>query len=148
MRLALSLTFLTLLPLPALAWEHVEGETCNIEASFETADVTVTYFPRDRAYAIFLRNKIGPYPDDRSVLSIAFIGARPNTIRTRDFFFPDGDPSVVSVIDRGFGNVLDGLAYNDTAHLFLDDERILSIPLDGATEPVAAFRTCTAKVDI
>jgi hypothetical protein len=45
------------------------------------------------------------------------------------------------VSDRGFGNVLDGLEFNQVA-LAATGDRVVSIDLDGAAPEVAAFRAC------
>ena len=51
------------------------------------------------------------------------------------------DGRALTVVDTGFGNVLDGLQYNHTAYAIAGDLEI-PFPLEGAAEPVAAFRAC------
>jgi hypothetical protein len=52
------------------------------------------------------------------------------------------DGRTLSVRDRGFGNVLNGLEFNVVA-LAATGDRVVSIDLDGAAPEVAAFRACT-----
>ena len=53
----------------------------------------------------------------------------------------------LEVADRGFGNVLAGLALNDTATAVLG-EQVLVIPLSGARAEVDAFQSCIVSPKI
>lgn len=71
-----------------------------------------------------------------------FDGARPNTIATNRHQLGQNG-AALTVIDRGFGNVLDGLEFNDTATAFTETQSV-AIPLAGAAPEVRKFRTCVA----
>jgi hypothetical protein len=49
----------------------------------------------------------------------------------------------VTVKDSGFGNVLDGLEFNNTATAILGNEAV-TFGLENAGPAVRAFRACTA----
>jgi hypothetical protein len=49
--------------------------------------------------------------------------------------------TALTVTDRGFGNVLDGLQHNEAATA-LAGSASLSVSLDGAAPAVEAFRDC------
>ena len=51
------------------------------------------------------------------------------------------DGRAVTVEDKGFGNVLNGLQFNGMAHAMLGDQ-VVSFPLSGAHDPVQEFREC------
>ena len=76
------------------------------------------------------------------IFAIRFDGPRGLTISTdRHVILDDG--ATLTVTDRGFGNVLNGLEFNDTATALLGD-RAVAFALDGAGPAVRAFRACTA----
>jgi len=135
--LVLSLTFLAS---PASAWDFSPLPICTLSAPVEGGEVQVTYDPDLNIYEIRLSFKDGrtwvPSPD----FEIAFLGERSNTIGTnRHVIARDG--TSLSVTDSGFGNVLDGLEFNSVAEARAG-EVTMAIPLDGAAEPVQAFRAC------
>ena len=73
---------------------------------------------------------------------MAFANDRPISIQTdRHIISPDGRS--ISVKDRGFGNVLNGIEFSDTATAILGGTQI-AIPLAGADAPMQAFRACIA----
>ena len=98
--------------------------------------VRVTYDPVLRDYAIHLTHPDG-WPT-APVFALRFVGANGLTIAT-DRHEIDGQ--TLTVRDRGFGNVLNGLQYNHTA-LALTGGVAQKIDLSGAEAPVAAFRNC------
>jgi hypothetical protein len=63
-------------------------------------------------------------------------------ITTDRHVLSDGGTSL-TVTDRGFGNVLDGLQFNNVATALLGNTAVV-IPLANAAEPVARFRACAA----
>ncbi|MEO0624574.1 MAG: hypothetical protein AAFU49_05345 [Pseudomonadota bacterium] len=99
----------------------------------------MTYDPRSLDYAIALKRAV-PWPDDPA-FAIRFDGPRGLTISTSRHQLSEGR-TVLTVTDRGFGNVLDGLQFNDTATA-LTGSAALSVSLDGAAPKVEAFRACT-----
>lgn len=125
--------------LPATAWEAgTDGPLCTLTHSAPDATVRLTYDPSVPLYTITMTGD-APWPV-AAIFGMTFDGPRPNTIQT-DRHVLSPDRSALSVSDRGFGNVLDGLQYNDTATGFSGGARV-TVSLDGAAEPVAAFRAC------
>lgn len=138
MRLALILTFLAT---PAAAWEFRPTPVCTLFHATPEASVAVTHDPRDpEPYAIVVTTPtawpIAP------IFSMRFDGPRGNTISTPRHRL-SGDGRMLTVTDRGFGNVLDGLEFNDTATAIAGDTAV-TLPLDGAAPAVRAFRACIA----
>ena len=67
--------------------------------------------------------------------------ARVDNLHTTTSHF--GRPCHVTVKDSGFGNVLDGLEFNNTATAILGNEAV-TFGLENAGPAVRAFRACTA----
>jgi hypothetical protein len=140
MRIGFVLLSLTLAT-SASAWEFSPVPVCTLRHGDETGSVTLTWDPtRDQAYAIAV-SRGAPWPDG-SMFAITFEGARGLTISTGRHVISD-DGSTLTVTDRGFGNVLDGLEFGDRAVADLDGARIV-FSLAGAAGPVRDFRACTA----
>ncbi len=135
----LSLTALLLIAGPAQAWQAglVDG-LCTLDHSGEEAEVRLTYDPSLPEYTIAIR-LAEPWPE-AGIFAMRFDGPRGNTISTARHVL-SGDGRTLSVSDRGFGNVLDGLEFN-TGALAAAGERAVPIDLDGAAPEVAAFRAC------
>ncbi|MEM1363079.1 MAG: hypothetical protein AAGF94_15415 [Pseudomonadota bacterium] len=134
MRFLLLLTLAT----PAAAWEFsVENDTCRLTHTEAEAEAVVTYTPADSLYAITLTGPEtwAPFP----FFVIRFDGARPLTITTDRQTYAG---SALTVTDRGFGNVLDGLASNQSAIAQLGPQS-MAFSLEGAAPEVAKFRACT-----
>lgn len=129
---------LALLASPAHAWEFTPPPICTLSHSEASADVTLTY---DHTTALYAINVTAPdgWPN-APAFSIRFDGAQPNTISTTRHA---STGNTLTVSDRGFGNVLDGLQFNQTATAFTDTSAV-TVSLDGAAEPVEQFRACTA----
>lgn len=143
MRLFAVLT--VLLASPAVAWEFSPSPVCTLSHSAPDLDVVVTYDPRRAApYAIGLTAS-APWPE-APVFGLRFFGGREVTITTdRQEMSRDG--LTLSVKDRGFGNVLNGLEFNAAATAFLGGT-IRQFSLDGAAEPVRAFRACASQPSV
>jgi hypothetical protein len=142
MRLAVALC---LLALPVRAWEFTPAPVCTL--SHETADaaVTVTWDPRrPEPYAIAV-TRGAPWAG-APVFAMRFDGPRGNMIVTDRHAVSDGGRTL-TVTDRGFGNVLDGLEFNDSATALLGDEAV-PFPLEGAAGPVRAFRACAEAATV
>ena len=137
MRIAL---LLLLLASPLRAWDFTPVPICALTHDTGAAHLRVTHDPRIPEYAITLTLAQGAWPD-APIFAIRFDGPRGLTISTTRQVLSEGG-AALTVTDRGFGNVLDGLQYNDTATALLGD-RALPVPLAGAAGPVAAFRACT-----
>jgi hypothetical protein len=124
---------------PAWAWEFTADPLCTLTWDAAESGIVVTYDPRGPEYAITLR-RATPWPD-APVFAIRFEGVRGMTISTSRHRLSEGGRAL-TVTDRGFGNVLDGLQFNESA-VALAGSATLTAPLDGAEPAVAAFRDCT-----
>lgn len=131
-----SLIALVLLAAPAHAWEFSPTPICTLSHTQVGAQVRVTYDHTTSLYAIAVTSSDG-WPS-APAFSIRFSGARPNTISTQNHQTTD---QTLTVTDRGFGNVLDGLEFNHTATAFTQTAAV-TVSLDGAAEPVRRFRAC------
>lgn len=125
---------------PAAAWDFTPVPVCTLSNS-GSPDVTITFDPSaEEPYAIELSAE-QPWPEN-PVFGLRFEGGRELTITTgRHRLTEDG--TTVTVSDRGFGNVLSGLEFNSSATAFSGDTA-LGFSLEGAAEPVRAFRACVA----
>lgn len=126
---------------PVSAWEFHAIPICTLQSETEEVQVEVTYDPRVPEYAINLTLRDATWPS-AAAFGIRFEGSRPNLIVT-DRHMLSGEDRTLSVRDRGFGNVLDGLEFNDFAIALAGDAAIV-FPLEGAAGPVEEFRACVA----
>ena len=135
----LPIVFALLAVSPATAWEAgVDGALCTLTHHEEDASVRLTFDPSVPLYTISITGT-HPWPAAPG-FSMTFDGPRPNTIRTnRHVRSPD--LATLSVSDRGFGNVLDGLQFNTTASA-TSGEMTVRLSLAGAAPEVMAFRDC------
>lgn len=130
---------LLLFALPASAWEFTASPICTVSHETPGALITVTYDPREaEPYALSI-TRTEPWPD-LPIFGMQFEGPRPLVITT-DRHVIDG--LMLKVRDRGFGNVLNGLEFNQTAFALLGDLSV-PFPLDDAANAISAFRTCEA----
>jgi hypothetical protein len=130
---------LLLLAAPAQAWDFSPTPICTILNDTPGLSIRVTYDPSERQpYAITLTR---PEPWTASdTFGLRFEGPAGMTIGTdRHVLSPDGRS--LTVTDTGFGNVLDGLAFNSTATA-LSGAEALAFDLAGARPAVEAFRSC------
>ncbi len=123
---------------PAAAWEFSPVPVCTLSHEDEASSLTVTYDGlASEPYAIEITGPgIAPAP----LFGIRFSGGTGLTIST-DRHTVTGES--VRVSDRGFGNVLNGIEFSDTATALLGDTSI-AFGLDGADAPMQAFRACIA----
>lgn len=136
MRLALPFLFLAS---PATAWEFSPVPICTLCQTTQAVEVTVTYDASLPEYAIRITLTDGTWPES-PIFALAFEGGIPLTIQTDRHVLSDGDKSV-TVRDRGFGNVLNGMEFNGIAIALLGD-KALPIPLTGIKGPMQSFRNC------
>lgn len=134
---------LLVLATPAAAWEAgAQGPVCFLRHTMDEAEVTVTHDPRSALpYAIELVRRDTVW-DDAPSFAIRFDGPGRRTIATDRHQLSDGG-AALTVTDRGFGNVLDGIAFNHVAIAVTGDQALV-IPLAGAAPEVEKFRACTA----
>lgn len=129
---------LILLTTPANAWEFTPGAPCLLTHNTPQAQIELTYDPTAPLYSITI-TRADPWPDAPS-FGIRFDGPQGRVIAT-DRHQLSSDGRSITATDRGFGNVLDGLQFNHKATAASGDIEV-TIPLDGAAAPVAAFRAC------
>ncbi|MCC6007576.1 MAG: hypothetical protein JJU40_07850 [Rhodobacteraceae bacterium] len=135
----LALVILFASAVPGGAWDFSPSPVCTLTHEAEWGSLRVTFDPgQDEPYRIALTRAV-PWPGGPA-FAILFEGARGFTIATNRHRL-SGDGRTLTVTDRGFGNVLDGLEFNERAHATLGDVA-LPVSLDGAAEPVRAFRAC------
>ena len=124
---------------PAHAWEASIGTICTLSHETAQAEVVLRYDPAKPLYSITVTRKDTSW-SPAPIFGMTFADRAPNTITTPMHRLSD-DNRALTVTDRGFGNVLDGLQFNDQAIAFLGDQAI-SFDLDGAAPEVQAFREC------
>lgn len=136
--------FLLVVSAPASAWEarHM-GAICTLDHSEGGSEIRLTYDPSRPLYTIAWTID-GTWPP--GTFAIAFDGARPNVISTDRHGVSD-EGRTVRVSDRGFGNVLDGLRFNETATAISGDVTAI-VSLEGASAEVDAFLTCEAAPSV
>ena len=112
---------------------------CTLFHQGEEMAVMVTYDPGIREYAIQLSRE-GGWPSG-AIFSMRFEGPRGLTISTTRHVIEAEDTRTLTVRDRGFGNVLNGLNFNTRAFAVLGDLEV-PLSLDGAAPAVEEFRNC------
>ncbi|MEQ9491024.1 MAG: excinuclease ABC subunit B [Alphaproteobacteria bacterium] len=139
-----ALIALMLLATPALAWETRSGKVCELTHKDELSRIRITYdlAISEYAIAITLNRTWAPKP----VFGIRFEGQRSMTISTNRHLL-SADRKTLTVKDRGFGNVLNGIEFNDTATAVLGDQAVI-VTLDGAGPAVRAFRACASGLGV
>lgn len=138
MRIALA--FL-LLATPATAWEFSALPVCTLTDTSDAGEIIVTYDAEITEYAVTVTLPNGTWPSDPT-FGMAFAGERPISIQT-DRYTLSNDGRSLTVKDRGFGNVLNGLEFNTRAYAILGDTTI-GFSLSGIGPAVSAFRACPA----
>ncbi len=132
---------LLLLASPATAWEFSASPICTLTDTSDEGEMTVTFDPAITEYTVTVTLSDGVWPED-PVFGMAFASDRPISIQTdRHRISPDGRS--LSVKDRGFGNVLNGLQFNTRAYAILGDKTV-GFALDGIGPAIEAFRDCPA----
>lgn len=123
---------------PAAAWDFSATSLCRVTHVQDAVAVELTYDPGTALYAITVQRPQAWQP--APIFGLAFEGGRDLTIRTDRHAYSQGGRAV-TVTDQGFGNVLDGLQFNQTATAFLG-ELMEPISLQGAAPAIDAFRAC------
>ena len=140
MRLALLLIFA---PFQALAWEFFPSPICTLSHETDEAKLVITHDPAVPEYRLEISLDSVSWVTS-ATFGIAFQGGTELTIGT-DRHRTDG--VALSVADRGFGNVLDGLEFNRTATVFTEEQAV-AFSLAGAQEPVRDFRDCAESLHL
>jgi hypothetical protein len=125
---------------PAQAWEFTATPVCTLSHDTAALAIRMTFDPRlPEPYAIALTRPADPWPAT-DTFGLRFSGPVALSIGTSRHQLSQ-DARTVTVTDTGFGNVLDGLAYNATATA-VAGETVLPFDLTDARPAVEAFRAC------
>lgn len=126
---------------PATAWQATTGEICTLTHETTDTRVHLTYDPTKPLYTLAITRKSDPW-QQAPWFAMRFLGPNENTITTPEHALSDNGQTL-NVADSGFGNVLDGLQFNDTALAFTEAQAV-GVSLIGAAPEVQKFRDCTA----
>lgn len=133
---------LLFLPGPAWAWSFSSDPVCRLDHEEAGLEIALIFDPRrDEPYEIALTAE-SPWPET-DLFGLRFSGGRTLSISTGRHVLSPGRQTL-SVSDRGFGNVLNGLEFNSIATAIVGD-RATTFSLEGAAEPVQAFRACLVQ---
>ncbi|MEL7258794.1 MAG: hypothetical protein AAFN80_13260 [Pseudomonadota bacterium] len=132
------LAFLCLLPTSLHAWEFTPGLPCRLGHATADAAIELTYDPTQPFYTVTV-TRTAPWPQTEG-FQMQFTGPQARRIGTNRHQLSEDRRSLM-VADTGFGNLLDGLQFNDTTTAIAGDITV-TFPLDGIAEPLAAFRAC------
>ncbi|MFK7763665.1 MAG: hypothetical protein AB8B62_10410 [Roseobacter sp.] len=128
----------------AQAWDFTPGLPCVLTHETSTAEIELTFDPTVPLYSITV-TRDAPWPQS-ATFAMRFEGSNSLSISTNRQQF-NADRRALTVTDRGFGNVLDGLQYNDQAIASLGDVEV-AFPLEDAADAVAAFRQCRGDANV
>ena len=123
----------------ATAWEFAESNICTLTHDTQETSIALTFDPSIGVYDIAI-TLMGQTWGDAPAFRIVFDGPNPLAIGTDRQVISDNQTRL-SVSNSGFGNVLDGIQFNETMTASLGDQSV-TISLDGASDPMAAFRLC------
>ena len=124
---------------PAAGWEFSPRPVCTLTHSSDSGVITVTYDAALPEYTLTITKIGGDWPAD-TTFGMRFDGTNPIAIGT-DRHVMNG--TTLTVADTGFGNVLNGLQFNDTVTATAGGATV-AFDLADAADPVAAFRLCPA----
>lgn len=131
---------LTLLPLPATAWEFSPTPLCTLSHAIADAAVVITYDQSVPLYTLRLTRTDGTWAE--GAFTIEFIDGSPPQIGTVQQTI-SSDGKTLTVSDRGFGNVLDGLGTGRSARMTVAGTGP-TFSLDDVDPALTAFRACPA----
>ncbi|MEM1238066.1 MAG: hypothetical protein AAGI10_13945 [Pseudomonadota bacterium] len=121
---------------PAATWEFTPGLPCLLTHEEPGLEVTLTHDPTQPLYSITITRQAPWAAGD--VFSIAF-GNGPTISTNRQEISDEGRSLTVS--DRGFGNVIAGIAAGGTATATLGADSV-SFSLADAAEPAFDYAAC------
>lgn len=136
------LALLLLLPANAHAWEFKPGLPCLLTHTTSEAQIELSYDPTAPLYSLIVTRNT-PWPK-AAQFEMRFDGPQARRIGT-DRHRLSEDGLSLSVEDRGFGNVLDGLGSNITTTAITGGTSV-TFPLEGIAQPLAQFRDCPLPV--
>ncbi|WP_170606138.1 hypothetical protein [Ruegeria arenilitoris] len=124
---------------PASAWEATVGQICTLSHETDSATIFLTYDPAQPLYSLTITRTTENWAQ-APWFAMRFEGPTPIEIATSRHVLSE-NATALTVTDKGFGNVLDGLEYNQSAYAFTQNQ-IIEFPLDGAASQVRIFREC------
>ena len=127
-----------ILATPASAWDFQPGQPCRLTHATAEAEIALTYDPTGPLYSVTVRREEA-WPDAPDFF-MRFEGPQGRAIGT-DRHVLSEDGKSLTVTDRSFGNVLDGLQFNHRAVASSGDAEA-AFSLEGAAHAVAKFRAC------
>lgn len=130
---------LSLLPVPGFAWHFSADPICTLTHQAEAAEIAITFDPTVPEYALFVTLRSGTW-DLSPTFEMTFQGGQPINIGTTRHRL-SADRATLSVKDRGFGNVLDGIEFN-TALAAGTGAQFVTADTSAAAAAVQAFRAC------
>ena len=128
---------------PAHAWQASVDEICTLSHETDAAYILLTYDPAKPLYTLAITRKDTPWLPSEW-FAIRFKGGQEITISTQQHALSEGNQTL-NVADSGFGNVLNGLAFNATAQAFTQDQEV-TLPLNDAAPEVQKFRECLGPI--
>ncbi|SLN67363.1 hypothetical protein TRL7639_03877 [Falsiruegeria litorea R37] len=124
---------------PALGWHATQGDVCTLSHDTEEAQIFLTHDPSKPLYTLTVTLKAHTWATS-PWFAMRFDGSDPIEIATARHALSK-DRFDLTAADTGFGNVLDGLEFNDTAMAFTQTQTVY-FPLKGAAPEVRKFRNC------
>jgi hypothetical protein len=137
-RFALALVMSASFATTAAAWDYTPGLPCLLTYQSPEVEVALTYDPTAPLYTISITDGVARLRP--AIFALRFEGPAALTISTDQHVLTEQGKRL-SVADTGFGNVLNGLQFNRRMVAVIGDQTI-SVPLEGASGPVAQFREC------
>jgi len=129
---------------PAIAWEAKLGQVCELIHDEGAASVRLTFDPTIPEYTISIT--LNRAWSEAPIFAIRFDGPRGLTISTKDHAL-SANGTTLTVRDRGFDNVLNGIEFNETATALVGDQGV-TVSLNGSAPAVQAFRVCSTGVGV
>ncbi len=123
----------------AVAWEFAETDVCTVTHDSTDMGVVLVFDPAASLYTITLTQPQNTWATDDN-FRLRFDGPRALIIGTDRHVYGDEGRSL-SVSDSGFGNVLDGIALNESMTALVGDQSV-SLSTADAGEAMQAFRAC------
>lgn len=131
---------LALLPLPAAAWEFSPDPICTLSHSTQQGQIVITYDASLPEYTLAITLSGAPWPRE-DTFYLVFLGPPERLQIGTSLHQLSEDGQTLTVRDRGFGNVLNGLEFRDVG-VARSGSRLVDLEPDSAGSAVQAFRAC------
>ena len=139
MRIAL---LLALTPFPAHPWEFSAEPICTLSHQTDAAHIAITYDASLPEYALTITLERSQWPRE-DTFHLVFLGPPQRQIITTSRHSLSDEDRTLTVRDRGFGNVLDGMEFRPTG-VARTGSMLVNLELTDAdaAPAVRAFRAC------